>query len=200
MMISTLRRRLATASAATAIAAAMAVMAPPLPAMAGAVADKAAEAEALLAEGKNAQAVAAFDAAAEALWAALPLTFRVATFVSSADAYGKYELVAPSFRAGDTVTVYLEPIGYGFVAAGALQRVAFTPSLEIRTPGGLILGQSDAMPKIVWAGRPQSREVHTAVSVALPDLRPGDYELRLTLADDAGDKEATATLPFAIVE
>lgn len=198
-MISTLRRRLATAGAATVIAAAMAWSAP-LPALSGEAADKAAEAEALLAEGKVAEAVAAFDAATEALWAALPLTFRVAAFVSTADAYGAYEPVAPAFRAGETVTIYLEPIGYGFTAAGGIHRVSFTPSIEIRTPGGLILGQSDALPKVTWEGRPRSREVHTAVSLTLPALKPGDYELRLTLADDAGEGEATATLPFAVVE
>jgi hypothetical protein len=171
------------------------------PALAGPAADKAAEAEALAADGMTAEAIAAFEAAADAFWTALPLTLKTAVFVDSVTAYGQYEARAgTSFRNGDTATVYIEPAGYGFVAAGGWNRVAFSTTLEIRTPGGLILGESDDFGKLVWAGRTKSREVPLTISVALPDLKPGDYELVLGLTDDATGDAQSVTLPFLIVE
>ena len=186
--------------AAVALATILAATAPPA-AFAGPAADKAAEAEALAAGGMTAEAIAAFEAAADAFWAALPLTLKTAVFVDSVTAYGQYEARAgTSFRNGDTATVYIEPAGYGFVAAGGWNRVAFSTTLEIRTPGGLILGESDDFGKLVWAGRTKSREVPLTISVALPDLKPGDYELVLGLTDDATGDAQSVTLPFLIVE
>jgi hypothetical protein len=191
-MISTICRLCAAALLATGLAAG---------AHAGPAADKAAEAEALVSQGKAGEALAAFDAAEDAFWSALPLQFRVSLFADSVAAYGKYEPRAnATFGPGENVTVYLEPVGYGFVAAGGLFRVAFDTSLEIRTPGGLVLGKTDDFGKLVWSGRAKSREVHAAVSVSLPDLKPGKYELRLTLTDAVTAKSATVILPFAIAE
>ena len=172
-----------------------------MPALAGPAADKAAEAEALAAGGMTAEAIAAFEAAADAFWSALPLTIQAAVFVDSVKGYGEYQPRAGAgFRNGDTATVYIEPAGYGFVSAGGWHRVAFSTTLEIRTPGGLILGESDDFGKLVWAGRTKSREVPLTISVAFPDLKPGDYELVLGLTDDATGDAQSVTLPFAIAE
>lgn len=195
-MISTICRRLAAAGAAALLAGALATGA-----IAGPAADKAAEAEALLGQGEPGGALAAFDQAEDAFFGAMPLTFRASLFADSVAAYGKYEPHAgTTFHAGESVTVYLEPVGYGFVSAGGLYRVAFDTALEIRTPGGLVLGKTENFGKLVWSGRAKSREVHAVVSVGLPDLKPGDYQLLLTLNDEASGKSATTTLPFAIVE
>jgi hypothetical protein len=42
--------------------------------------------------------------------------------------------------------------------------------------------------------------VPLTISVALPDLKPGDYQLVLGLTDDATRETATLTLPFSVVE
>jgi hypothetical protein len=170
-------------------------------AFAGPVADKAAEAESLLSAGDAAGALDAFDAAADAFFAASPLQFRVALFADGVIGYGQYQPrpEAP-FHSAETVTIYLEPVGYGFVADGDRQKVSFTTGLEIRTPGGLILARTDDFGRLEWAGRAKDRSIHTEVSVTLPELKAGAYELRLTLTDAATDKSATATLPFTIVE
>lgn len=186
--------------APAALIAAMLTAGLPAAASAGPVADNAAAAEALLDDGLADEAIAAFGAATEAFWAAAPLTFGAATFVDSVNAFGDYQPAAPAFAAGDTVTIYLEPQGYGFVEAGGWYRAAFATALEIRTPGGLILGQSDDFGTVVWAGRHPSREILLTVSVTLPELKPADYELELTLSDNATDKAATVVLPFAIAE
>ena len=188
-------RRLATVVAALALATAC--VAPG--ALAGPAADKASEAEALLGEGKAGEALSAFDEAIEAFWQGSPLQFRAVLFADAVAAFGKYEPRPNAiFRAGESVTVYLEPIGYAFVSAGGFHRVAFATGIEIRTPGGLILGATEDFGELIWSGRAKSREVHAAISVTLPQIKPGDYELLLTLTDQASKKTATVTLPFTI--
>jgi hypothetical protein len=184
--------RLAAAGAALALASA---------AHAGPVADNATDAEAKAAVGDGAGAVAAFDAAEDAFFDAAPLTFRVATFADGVTGFGKYTPHAEAFKAGDTATVYLEPVGYGFTRDGDGYRVGYGTALEIRTPGGLILGKTDDFGTLTWNGRSKSHEVQAVVSVTLPTaLKPGDYQLLLTLKDEASAKSATATLPFTIAE
>ncbi|MEX0853510.1 MAG: hypothetical protein WD036_09560, partial [Bauldia sp.] len=72
--------------------------------------------------------------------------------------------------------------------------------LEIRTPGGLVLAKADDFGDLTWQGNATTRAFHAAVSVALPELKPGSYVLRLTLADRASAKTTTVELPFTIVE
>lgn len=170
-------------------------------ASAGPLGDQAARAETLLAEGKAHAALEAFDRATEAFWGTSPLQFRTVTFADHVTGFGKYEPRGSSqFHAGDTVTVYLEPVGYGYLPSEAGFRVAMTTDLEIRTPGGLILAKSDDFGEVTWEGRSRTHEVHTTINVALPDLKPGDYLIRLTLADRASAKSASVTMPFEVVE
>jgi hypothetical protein len=170
-------------------------------AAAGPVADNAARAENLLATGDAAGAAAAFDAAADAFAAASPLQFRVAMFADRVTGFGQYQPRADGpFHSADTATIYLEPVGYGFSSDGDQQQVSFSTALEIRTPGGLVLGKTDDFGKVEWQGRSKDRSIETTVSVALPQLKPGSYELLLTLTDEATAKSATATLPFTIAE
>lgn len=197
MMTAMLGRRLAMASAATVLATGLAAVSG-IPAWAGAAADKTAEAEAHIEAGRTAEAIAAFDEAHDALWNTMPLSFRVVVLADSVSAFGKYEPANGPIHAGDTLTIYLEPVGYGFAAAGDLQRVSFTPSIEIRTPGGLILGKTGNAGRLMWEGRSKSREVHATLGITLPDLKPGAYELLVTIRDDANAKKASATLPFTI--
>lgn len=169
------------------------------PAAAGPLADNAAKAEAMLASGDTTQAVTAFEAATDAFWAGLPFVLKTAVFADSVEGYARYTPKDGTvFRSGDTATVYLEPIGYEYTKDGDLYRAAFSTTLQIRTPGGLILATSDDFGDLVWEGRTPSREVPLTVSVALPELKAGDYELELTLTDEASDEMATAVFSFSV--
>lgn len=169
-------------------------------ALAGPIGDKATEAENMIAAGDAAGSLAAFDAATDAYWAASPLQFRVALFADSIIAFGKYAPRTDStFHAGDTVQIYLEPVGYSFATDGDGSRVSFSAGIEIRK-GDVILGKTEDLGTFGWQGRTKSREVHAAVSVGLPSLGPGDYQLLLTINDMASGKSATTTLPFSVAE
>jgi hypothetical protein len=170
-------------------------------ALAGPVTDQATDAEQRATANDGAGAVSAFDAATDAFFDVVPLTFRVATFADNVTGFGKYAAHTGAYRAGDTATVYLEPVGYGFQRDGDDFRVSYGTSLEIRTPGGLILGKTDDFGTLTWSGKARSREVEAVVGVTLPSaLKPGSYELVVTLKDGASAKTATATLPFDIAE
>lgn len=184
----------------TAIAAGCFVGLAALPALAGPITDDATKAEQAIGAGDAAGAIAAFDQATDAFWDAAPLAFRVATFADNVTGFGKYTPRGDAtFHAGDAATIYLEPVGYGFAADGDNFRVSYATGIEIRTPGGLILGKTDDFGTADWSGRTKSHEVQAVVNVTLPTaLPPGSYLLLLTLKDAATAKSATVTLPFTI--
>jgi hypothetical protein len=168
---------------------------------AGDIGQSATEAESLLAQGKSAEALAAFDKAEDAFWTSLPLQVRTAVFVSSATAFAQYEPVpAAAFHAGDSITVYLEPAGYSYAASAGTYSVSLATGIEVRTPGGLTLAKVDDFGSLSWRGREKSREVQLVLKVDLPQLKAGDYRLVLTLTDAGKSQSATATLPFSIVQ
>ncbi len=171
------------------------------PAAAGEIADKATLAETLVGRGYGEAALAAFDKATDAFWAASPLQLRVITFADSVEGYGNY-VARPDtrFRKGDTLRLYFEPVGYGFTPIGDGVRAAIAVDVEIRTPGGLILGSAEDFVRLEWKGRTPMHEVHATVATPLPDLKPGDYQLLLTLRDQGSPKTEEVTLPFSVVE
>lgn len=172
------------------------------PAGAGEVATAASRAEQLAASGDAQGAVAALDEATDALWRELPLTLRKALFAEtgSIKAFGKYTPRASAFRPGETATIYLEPVGYGFAGSDEAVAINLETGLEIRSPGGIVYARAPAFGELTWQGRARSREIHANVSVALPDLSPGDYEMVVTVTDRTTGKAAETTLPFAIAD
>ena len=167
-------------------------------AAAGDVADKAAEAEALLQSGEAGAAFEALSAAVDSFWASAPLTIKQAYFVTGEDGAKFSPRPDGPFRSGETARVHLEPLGYGFRENSGIFRIALTTSIEIRTPGGLILAKTEDFGRLEWAGRAKSRTFNGRVGIDLPDLKAGDYELLVTVSDEATQKSASVTLPFSV--
>lgn len=192
--------RIISRLAAVAMAAAVVAAVGPR-ARASDISDYASRADSLLAAGKADQALTAFGQAVAAFWQASPLQFRTATFVTWADGFGQYQpRTDAKFHPGETATVYVAPVGYGFTQTGDWLNVEMTTGLEILTPGGIILARTDDYGKLSWRGRTPSYQVHASIAITLPRLKPGNYVLKLTLADRASAKSASTTVPFTIVE
>lgn len=171
------------------------------PAAAGDIADQANLAETLLARGYPGPALAAFDRAASDFWDASPLQLRTVVFADSVEGYANYTpRPNATFHPGDTLRIYLEPIGFAFTPDGDGFRSALSADLEIHTPGGLILARSDDFGRLEWRGRTRMHEVQGTIALPLPDLKPGAYQLLLTLKDEGSTKTTTATLPFSVAE
>jgi hypothetical protein len=170
------------------------------PASAGEVADAAAEAEARLADSPRSEAWDAFARAVDAFWAAAPLGIRTAVLAESVEGYGRYEPRADGpFASGDRLTVYLEPVGYGWIAEDGLSRIGLAVDLEIRGGEGIILASEPGFALIEQAARTRIHELQATIGVTLPTLNPGSYELRLKLRDLSPEGgEATAVFPIEI--
>lgn len=166
---------------------------------AGEIADKAALAETLVERGYPEAALAALDKSVAAFWAASPLQLRTIAFVDGVEGYGRYTpRGGTAFRNGDSLRLYFEPVGQTFAPDGDGVRAAIAVDIEIRTPGGLILGTAKDFATVEWAGRTPMHEVQATVETRLPFLKPGDYLLLLTLRDKNSDKSADVTLPFSV--
>jgi hypothetical protein len=190
-------RRAARAVAATGVVLCLATSLP-TGAAAGEVADKAAEAEALLQSGEAGPAFDALAAAVDSFWASAPLTIGQAYFVTGDDGTSFSRRPDGPFRSGEAARVHLEPLGYGFSEDSGVFRIALTTSIEIRTPGGLILAKTEDFGRLEWAGRAKSRTFNGRIGIDLPNLKAGDYELLVTVSDEASQKTASVTLPFAV--
>jgi hypothetical protein len=176
-------------------------LSPAPPAVAGEIADQAAQAETLLQNGKAADALATFDKAAGAFWVASPLQTRVAVLADKVTSFANYEPHGDApYHSGDDLIVYFEPFGFGFSSSDGLFKAAIAVDVLIRTPGGLTLAKSDDFGRLEWSGRSKMHEVHATVRFHLPDLKPGDYELSLTLRDQNTPKTDTLVLPFAVAK
>jgi len=168
---------------------------------AGEIADKATLADTLLERGYPEAGLAAFDKATAAFWSASPLQFRAIVLADDVDGYGSYtERSSTTFRKGDTLSVYFEPVGHTFTPTADGVRAAIDVDVEIRTPGGLILGSADDFASVAWMGRKPIYEVHATIATELPDLKPGPYLLLLTFRDQGSAKVKEVTLPFSIIE
>lgn len=161
------------------------------PATAGDVADLAGNAEDLLQAGEPTAAFDAMDAAVDAFWREAPLIIEGAHFIPEGD--------SATFAPAEQVSIQLQPLGYGFeVTDGGEFRISLSTDVEIRSPGGLIFGKSEEFGRLEWMGPAENRAFAGRISIAMPDLKPGDYELLLTVTDGATGKTANVTLPFSI--
>jgi hypothetical protein len=166
-------------------------------AAAGPVVDAATRAEALQAEGKTIDALGALDEATDAIWASGPLAFRKVAIVDSAAGFGNYEeKTDPTFRPDEKMTVYVEPVGFGYGSGDSV--ISFTADLALENATGQILGESNDVFSIATAGAPGSREFHMALTFEVPFLRPGDYKAVFTVHDKNSDKSGSFEVPFKI--
>jgi hypothetical protein len=170
-------------------------------ASAGEVADAAAQAEGMLAAGNPADIWRAFERATELFWAEAPLTFRTAILADDVTGYGQYRpRQGNGFAPGDTLTAYLEPVGYGWTAIGEEYRIRFTVDVVIATAGGDVIADDAGFAVVERVARTRSREFEATVRLTLPGLTAGAYVLSLTFHDASTGKSATATIPFGVSE
>ncbi len=168
-------------------------------AAAGPVADAAARAETLLADGKTVEALDALNEAIDAIWQDGPLAFRTVAVVDSASGLGVYEeRTDPTFRPDEKLTVYVEPVGFGYGSGDEGSTIAFTADLAIETATGQVLSETDEVFSLSTPSAPGRREFYMALSFAVPYLRPGEYKATFTVHDQNSDKSGSFEVPFGI--
>jgi hypothetical protein len=164
------------------------------------IARKANEAEALLKQGKTAEAIAALDEAAGALWDKVPLGFRRAMWVAEkASGFGAYNPRENAvYSAGAPMLVYAEPVGFGWRQSGEMWRTDLLADLTIKTADGKELFHQNEFQKLELASRVRNREFMVNFTYTLSGLPKGEYLLETTLRDQVSGKQGSFALPFTI--
>ncbi|MCW2308149.1 hypothetical protein [Rhodobium gokarnense] len=154
----------------------------------------------LIAAEKPAEALGAAEALRDAAWQAAPLGFTTARFVAApAKGYGRYEpREDTTFKAGEPIAVYAEPVGYGFGRDGEDILIDLDADLELRTPDGQILVAQTDFTRLSARTRRPVYEFQVSFSLNLSGLQPGDYVLFTRLKDAHSDKAGSFELPFTI--
>jgi hypothetical protein len=169
-------------------------------AAAGPIADAAARAEAMQAEGKTVEALDALNEAVDAVWRDAALAFRTVALIDSASGFGVYEARAePTFRPDEILTVYVEPVGFGYGSANGAGTIAFTADLAIENATGQVLSETEDVFSLSTPAAPGRREFYMALSFAVPFLRPGEYKAIFRVHDRNSAKTGSFEASFNVV-
>lgn len=168
-------------------------------AAAGPIVDAATRAEALQAEGEFVEALGALSEATDALWDEGPLAFRTVAVVDSASGFGIYEARGDAaFRPDEKLTVYVEPVGFGYGTADGAGSIGFTADLAIENATGQVLSDTKDVFSLSTPAAAGKREFYMTLTFAVPFLRPGDYKAIFTAHDQNSDKSGRFEVPFSV--
>ncbi len=180
----------------------LAILAGSPAALAGEIADKAAEAEQLAARGKFEEAVKALEAAQDGLWAQAPLMFRRALFTAGEPTgYGVYDLRENSvFKRSEKLIIYSEPLGYSFGRNGSLYVIDLALDFIIKDASGKVVAQQEKFGNLTFNSRFPNKEFMAKVTYDFSGLPAGQYTVTTVAHDTASGKSAEFTLPFTLVD
>ncbi len=161
---------------------------------------KAQDAEALLAQDKTVDALAALDEAQGVVWEKTALTFRRALWVAEkGSGFGVYNARDNDvFAPGAPMLVYAEPVGFGWNHTGDIWRTDLIADVTIRAQDGKQLFAQEEFQKLALASRVRNREFMVNFTYTLSGITPGDYLLETTLRDQVTGKKGSFTLPFSV--
>lgn len=157
-----------------------------------------------VATGVHAQSLEAIDRADEAVWQAwnaTPLTVRRAVFVSEApQGFGVYkERPGSTFKPGEPLIVYAEPVGYAWKDNGDGTYVfGFNVDLILKSSTGEIVGGQENFQKLELTSKARNREFMLTLTLDVNNAPPGDYVVEYRIHDINSDKVGTMSLPFTV--
>ncbi len=135
------------------------------------------------------------------VWASSPLAFRHVSVVNSAEGFGDFERrEGKTFKAGDTLMVYVEPIGFTYVLKNDRYSFALSADLAIENDAGQIISKGEDIFLIDDSSRVQIREFHMVLSVKVPQFKAGGYKAVYQVRDMNSGKTGSFTVAFTIGE
>jgi len=172
-------------------------------AQAGPAADKMAQGEQLLAQGKPATAMKTAREAFDILWDKMPFTVVYATFTDKkAAGYGIFNpRKSNAYKAGDTIQLYIEPKGFGIreVKKGIFSSHISTDLVVRNKNGGTVLKKSD-FGKFRLTSRRRFHEFYITLSITLTGAPAGQYSLVVPVHDLIKGQASSFSLPFSVVK
>ncbi|MBD1547490.1 hypothetical protein [Roseibium aggregatum] len=171
------------------------------PAFAGDLVNTASEAEAALDAGKSTEAVQLMREGLIEAWKAAPLSIDKALFVKErAAGFGLYEPRPDAvFAQGETILLYLEPIGFTWKQENDIYRSDIAVDFELLSPDGDILAGKRDFGEFKFASHAFNTEYMANMTVNLTGAPKAKYMLLITLRDQLNsDQSASVQLPFEI--
>jgi len=167
---------------------------------AGEIADKATQAESLVANGKYMEAVEALEDATTSLWDKLPLSFRKALWIAGpARGFGSYTpRETNAYLAGDEMIAYAEPVGFRWRKVGDMWQNDFAADVTLTTKDGKHFHTQKDVGKGGMSSRVRNREYNIRLTIMLTDIPAGEYTADFTVHDTVSGKSGTFSLPFVI--
>ncbi len=154
-----------------------------------------------VAAGDWREAFAALEPAYLETFARMPLAIRKATFVAEEPAsFGSYEPRPDhTFRPGEPLLVYLEPVGYAFRDAGDGTVVyGFAADVAILSADGEVLGGQRDFGRWEFRARTPNTASFVFLRLELEGLPVGDYRLAVRVRDAGSDEADEVLLPFTV--
>ena len=139
-------------------------------------------------------------AALDRAWDTSTLGFTAATFAETpASSFGQFvPRMSNIFQTGETITVYAEPVGYGFMKTGANYAYKLNAGFQLLTLTGQILAEQAGFTQFEGSARSKQRQLPTNLSFQFEGLPAGTYILKADFNDQYSGKEASFSLPFEI--
>eukprot|EP00903_Cladosiphon_okamuranus_P001068 g1066.t1 len=143
-----------------------------------------AQSEAVQPSGAFLDALTAYDQA----WTASGLAFTMVTFTDgAATGYGQYNPRGNTvFTDQEALTVYAEPVGYGFKQDGDTYSYELTASFKLLNLSGQVLAEQENFATFAGTGRTKKRELSAALTFQFSGLPVGEYQLEARFEDEIG--------------
>lgn len=139
-------------------------------------------------------------AALEQAWTNCPFTLaRAVLVVAPGAAYGVYEPRTTNvFQPGEPIHLYVEPICYGFQAAGDRFRFGMTADFQVLDAAGMVLGGQKDFAQFRFESQRQNREMKIDVNFELTGATPGPYVIETVFHDQGGKGAAAARVEIEV--
>ncbi|MEP2706972.1 MAG: hypothetical protein ABJQ71_17620 [Roseibium sp.] len=133
-------------------------------------------------------------------WDESDLVFMVATFTNGISAgYGDYTpRTTTEFTGSDALSVYAEPIGYGFAETADGYQYKLTASYKLLNTSGQVLAEQGNFAQFTGTGRSKQRELSASLTFQFSGLPAGKYQLETLFVDETSGKQSGFALPFTV--
>jgi hypothetical protein len=167
---------------------------------AGESAGKASDVDALAAQGKYTEALAALDERAAALWDKAPLTMRRALWVAAPPTgIGNYDPRENNvFASGVKMIIYAEPVGFGWRKNGDFWQTDVAIDVVIKGKDGTVLQRAPDFTNMRVSSRMKNREMMAQLTYSFTDIPAGEYIVESIMRDKVSGKTGTFSLPFIV--
>jgi hypothetical protein len=157
------------------------------PVLAGPIADKAVEIEALLAANNDSDSIEAASKLYDMAWqASAAIGFHQTVLVSQPITLMGVFNPRPDdkYKVGEGVLIYAEPFGYGFgQTEDGLYSIDFAVDLKVMSEKGEVLAQMPDLTTLELTSRMKNHEFPANLTYTLNGIPPGRYVLETTLRD-----------------